>query len=55
MSESLSQQKVHPNIPNKGNRLSGIAHMDCAYLSSEAYCREYVCNFKEFEMLSNML
>lgn len=27
MNESLSQQRVHPNIPNKGNSPSGNVHI----------------------------
>ena len=52
ISESLSQQGVHPNIPNKRNSLSGNAHMDWHIYKARHVVENMFATLKHFRGLA---
>ena len=52
MSEYLSQQGIHPNIPNKRNSLSGNAHMDWHIYKARHVVENMFATLKHFRGLA---
>ena len=52
LSEFLSQQRVHPNIPNKRNSLSGNAHMDWHIYKARHVVENMFATLKHFRGLA---